>query len=80
MRLVNASLYNACFMLQDGHLKMLGGYLEFFMNRDLASTYLSLKSELENLINCKVLEIYNVFFYASIHHALIFYFSNILKL
>lgn len=34
---------------------MLGGYLEFFMSRDLASTYLSLKSELDNLIHCKVL-------------------------
>jgi len=43
-----------CSMLQDGHLKMLGGYLEFFMNRDLASTYLSLKSELESLIHSKV--------------------------
>nr|CAB3472473.1 unnamed protein product [Digitaria exilis] len=38
----------------DGHLKMLGGYLEFFMNRDLASTYLSLKNELEDLIHCKL--------------------------
>ncbi|ONM30512.1 DExH-box ATP-dependent RNA helicase DExH3 [Zea mays] len=38
----------------DGHLKMLGGYLEFFMNRDLASTYVSLKRELENLIHCKL--------------------------
>lgn len=46
---------NFYFMLQDGHLKMLGGYLEFFMSRDLASTYLSLKSELDNLIHCKVL-------------------------
>ncbi|XP_062191731.1 DExH-box ATP-dependent RNA helicase DExH3-like isoform X1 [Phragmites australis] len=38
----------------DGHLKMLGGYLEFFMNCDLALTYLSLKNELENLIHCKL--------------------------
>uniref|UniRef100_M8AXW3 RNA helicase n=1 Tax=Aegilops tauschii TaxID=37682 RepID=M8AXW3_AEGTA len=38
----------------DGHLKMLGGYLEFFMSRDLASTYLNLKGELENLIHCKL--------------------------
>ncbi|CAO2193358.1 unnamed protein product [Urochloa humidicola] len=38
----------------DGHLKMLGGYLEFFMSRDLASTYLSLKNELEDLIHCKL--------------------------
>jgi ATP-dependent RNA helicase DHX36 len=42
-------------MLQDGHLKMLGGYPEFFMSRDLASTYLNLKNELENLIHHKVL-------------------------
>jgi ATP-dependent RNA helicase DHX36 len=47
-------LANFYFMLQDGHLKMLGGYLEFFMSRDLASTYLSLKSELDNLIHCKL--------------------------
>ncbi|GJN37669.1 hypothetical protein PR202_gb26649 [Eleusine coracana subsp. coracana] len=39
---------------KDGHLKMLGGYLEFFMNRDLASTYLSLKNELESLIHSKL--------------------------
>ncbi|KQK02430.1 hypothetical protein BRADI_2g01360v3 [Brachypodium distachyon] len=38
----------------DGHLKMLGGYLEFFMSRDLASTYLNLKSELEDFIHCKL--------------------------
>ncbi|XP_071683938.1 DExH-box ATP-dependent RNA helicase DExH3 isoform X1 [Lolium perenne] len=38
----------------DGHLKMLGGYLEFFMSRDLASTYLNLKNELENLIHHKL--------------------------
>jgi hypothetical protein len=50
---------------------MLGGYLEFFMNRDLASTYVSLKRELENLIHCKVLSISNILLYASIHHALL---------
>uniref|UniRef100_A0ACD5TS24 Uncharacterized protein n=1 Tax=Avena sativa TaxID=4498 RepID=A0ACD5TS24_AVESA len=38
----------------DGHLKMLGGYLEFFMSRDLASTYLNLKSELDDLIHHKL--------------------------
>lgn len=54
------SFHNVWCLLQDGHLKMLGGYLEFFMNRDLASTYLSLKSELENLIHYKVLLIYNI--------------------
>lgn len=40
--------------LQDGHLKMLGGYLEFFMKPDLASLYLHLKKELEELIQSKV--------------------------
>ncbi|OAY75283.1 ATP-dependent RNA helicase DHX36 [Ananas comosus] len=39
----------------DGHLKMLGGYLEFFMKPDLASTYLNLKSELNELIQSKLL-------------------------
>ncbi|XP_072964463.1 DExH-box ATP-dependent RNA helicase DExH3-like [Typha angustifolia] len=39
----------------DGHLKMLGGYLDFFMKPDLASTYLNLKSELEDLIHSKLL-------------------------
>ncbi|TKY51501.1 ATP-dependent RNA helicase DHX36 isoform X2 [Spatholobus suberectus] len=39
----------------DGHLKMLGGYLEFFMKPELAKTYLSLKMELEELIQKKVL-------------------------
>lgn len=72
-RLQNVSLHNILCMLQDGHLKMLGGYLEFFMSRDLASTYLSLKSELENLIHCKVLSISNILFYPSIHYALILF-------
>lgn len=33
---------------------MLGGYLEFFMNPALANTYLSLKKEVEELIQMKV--------------------------
>ncbi|XP_004301269.1 PREDICTED: ATP-dependent RNA helicase DHX36 [Fragaria vesca subsp. vesca] len=40
----------------DGHLKMLGGYLEFFMNPALANTYVSLKRELEELIHNKLLD------------------------
>ncbi|XP_020220553.1 DExH-box ATP-dependent RNA helicase DExH3 [Cajanus cajan] len=40
----------------DGHLKMLGGYLEFFMKPELAKTYLSLKMELEELIQRKLLD------------------------
>ncbi|KAK7398828.1 hypothetical protein VNO78_10001 [Psophocarpus tetragonolobus] len=39
----------------DGHLKMLGGYLEFFMKPELAKTYLSLKMEMEELIQKKLL-------------------------
>ncbi|KAI6683460.1 hypothetical protein NL676_029373 [Syzygium grande] len=39
----------------DGHLKMLGGYLEFFMESSLAETYLSLKRELGELIQKKLL-------------------------
>ncbi|RDX62405.1 DExH-box ATP-dependent RNA helicase DExH3 [Mucuna pruriens] len=40
----------------DGHLKMLGGYLEFFMKPELAKTYLTLKMELEELIQKKLLD------------------------
>ncbi|KAJ7970316.1 putative ATP-dependent RNA helicase [Quillaja saponaria] len=40
----------------DGHMKMLGGYLEFFMKPALAETYLSLKRELEELIQKKLLD------------------------
>ncbi|KAK1384094.1 RNA helicase [Heracleum sosnowskyi] len=39
----------------DGHLKMLGGYLEFFMKPGLAETYLRLRKELEELIQNKLL-------------------------
>ncbi|KAF8393968.1 hypothetical protein HHK36_020170 [Tetracentron sinense] len=39
----------------DGHLKMLGGYLEFFMKPAMAETYLKLKIELEELIQNKLL-------------------------
>jgi hypothetical protein len=39
---------------QDGHLKMLGGYLEFFMNPSLADMYRSLRKELDELIQEKV--------------------------
>lgn len=34
----------------DGHLKMLNGYLEFFMEPDLAKIYLKLKDEIDDLI------------------------------
>lgn len=39
----------------DGHLKMLGGYLEFFMKPDLAEMYLTLKKELDELILFKIM-------------------------
>ncbi|VFQ97844.1 unnamed protein product [Cuscuta campestris] len=38
-----------------GHLKMLGGYLEFFMKPALATTYARLKRELDELIHEKLL-------------------------
>ncbi|KGN52121.1 DExH-box ATP-dependent RNA helicase DExH5, mitochondrial [Cucumis sativus] len=39
----------------EGHLKMLGGFLEFFMKPDLAETYQKLRVELEELIRIKLL-------------------------
>ncbi|KAA8532625.1 hypothetical protein F0562_032559 [Nyssa sinensis] len=38
-----------------GHLKMLGGYFEFFMKPDIAEMYQSLRRELEELIQNKLL-------------------------
>lgn len=40
----------------DGHLKMLGGYLEFFMKPDLANIYLSMKQELDELVLSKLVD------------------------
>ncbi|PHT47412.1 hypothetical protein CQW23_11620 [Capsicum baccatum] len=40
----------------DGHLMMLGGYLEFFMSPSLANTYVSLKRELNELVHKKLLD------------------------
>ncbi|KAK4778731.1 hypothetical protein SAY86_006259 [Trapa natans] len=39
----------------DGHLKMLGGYLEFFMKPSLAKIYLTIRRELGDLIQAKLL-------------------------
>ncbi|CAN0877048.1 DExH-box ATP-dependent RNA helicase DExH5, mitochondrial [Linum grandiflorum] len=39
----------------DGHLKMLGGYLEFFMKPTMAEMYTNLKRELDELIQMKLL-------------------------
>ncbi|KAL7168641.1 hypothetical protein ACSBR2_038974 [Camellia fascicularis] len=41
-------------LYSDGHLKMLGGYLEFFMKPALAEMYQSLRRELDDLIQNKV--------------------------
>ncbi|XP_056162702.1 DExH-box ATP-dependent RNA helicase DExH5, mitochondrial [Syzygium oleosum] len=38
----------------DGHIKMLGGYLEFFMNPAIANMYASIKRELDELIQMKL--------------------------
>ncbi|XP_076923997.1 DExH-box ATP-dependent RNA helicase DExH5, mitochondrial-like isoform X2 [Bidens hawaiensis] len=38
----------------DGHLKMMGGYLEFFMDPTLAEMYQTLRRELNELIQCKL--------------------------
>ncbi|KAK3008869.1 hypothetical protein RJ639_014196 [Escallonia herrerae] len=37
----------------EGHVKMLGGYLEFFMKPSIAALYQSLRKELEDLIQIK---------------------------
>ncbi|XP_039035481.1 DExH-box ATP-dependent RNA helicase DExH5, mitochondrial isoform X4 [Hibiscus syriacus] len=52
----------------DGHLKMLGGYLEFFMQPSLAEKYLSLRREFDELIQNKLL---NPQMVLHIHHELI---------
>ncbi|PKI60012.1 hypothetical protein CRG98_019600 [Punica granatum] len=40
----------------DGHLKMLGGYLEFFMQPSLSETYLTIRRELGELVQAKLLD------------------------
>nr|XP_016437469.1 PREDICTED: DExH-box ATP-dependent RNA helicase DExH5, mitochondrial-like isoform X1 [Nicotiana tabacum] len=39
----------------DGHLKMLGGYLDFYMSPTIAEMYRSLRRELDELIHTKLL-------------------------
>ncbi|KAJ8758541.1 hypothetical protein K2173_000262 [Erythroxylum novogranatense] len=39
----------------DGHLKMLGGYLEFFMKPAIAEFYQTLRRELDELVQAKLL-------------------------
>ena len=41
-------------MFQAGHLKMLDGYIDFFMDPSLSECYLQLKEELDKLIQQKV--------------------------
>ncbi|KAH6756762.1 RNA helicase family protein [Perilla frutescens var. hirtella] len=38
----------------DGHMKMLGGYMEFFMTPELATMYLTVKRELDELVQKKL--------------------------
>ncbi|KAL1319969.1 DExH-box ATP-dependent RNA helicase DExH3-like [Arachis ipaensis] len=57
-----AGLFPGVSSVVDGHLKMLGGYLEFFMKPELANTYLRLKGELEELIQKKLLNRMTSFF------------------
>ncbi|KAL0425353.1 UNVERIFIED_CONTAM: DExH-box ATP-dependent RNA helicase DExH3 [Sesamum radiatum] len=45
----------AVLLHSDGHMKMLGGYLEFFMKPELAATYLGMKRELDELVQRKLL-------------------------
>lgn len=45
---------NLVIFFQAGHLKMLGGYIEFFMDPTLADCYIKLKEELEILLQKKV--------------------------
>ncbi|KAL1803374.1 hypothetical protein ACET3Z_032021 [Daucus carota] len=52
----------------DGHLKMMGGYLEFFMEPMTAEMYQTLRSELEELIQNKLL---NPRMDLHAHHALL---------
>nr|XP_011464073.1 PREDICTED: ATP-dependent RNA helicase DHX36 isoform X1 [Fragaria vesca subsp. vesca] len=40
--------------IQDGHLKMLGGYLEFFMKPAVAEMYQCIRTELDELIQTKL--------------------------
>ncbi|KAJ4843987.1 hypothetical protein Tsubulata_043396 [Turnera subulata] len=40
--------------MQSGHLKMLEGYIDFFMDSSLAECYLNLKKELDKLIRKKL--------------------------
>lgn len=62
---------------QDGHLKMLGGYLEFFMDPALAEMYQSLRRELNELIQTKVSENSETIYYAVF---VVFIFSRFLWL
>ena len=50
-----AEFYNQYFScVQAGHLKMLDGYIDFFMDHTLAECFLKLKEELDKLLQKKV--------------------------
>ncbi|KAL5647306.1 hypothetical protein ACJX0J_041661, partial [Zea mays] len=44
------ALWLLAVMFQAGHLKMLDGYIDFFMDPSLSECYLQLKEELDKLI------------------------------
>lgn len=46
--------WNSTLFYQDNHLKMLGGYLEFFMEPSVAEMYQSIRRELDDFIQSKV--------------------------
>jgi hypothetical protein len=48
------ALWLLAVMFQAGHLKMLDGYIDFFMDPSLSECYLQLKEELDKLIQQKV--------------------------
>lgn len=50
-------------MKQDGHLKMLGGYLEFFMEPSLAELYHNLRKDLDELFQYKVSNVSSLIHY-----------------
>lgn len=47
-------LLSRVFLFQAGHLKMLEGYVDFFMDPSLAECYTKLKEELDKLVKKKV--------------------------
>jgi len=46
--------WNPTLFYQDNHLKMLGGYLDFFMDPSVVEMYQSIRRELDAFIQSKV--------------------------